>query len=69
MVKQKEGGLLFFEPSILEVELRTAWTSIICARYELWVERIFLENDSTIIISWIWDRLKQLDTYSILCDI
>ena len=54
------GRSHFFEPSISMAELHVAWAGITFARLQLHAERIFLEDDSTIVISWIQEDARQL---------
>lgn len=63
------GALVFFEPSVLDVELIVAQAGIICATQELHAERIFIKGDSTTIIKWIQDEMKMLEAHPLHHDI
>lgn len=61
------GSSCLFKSSIIEVELRATWMSIIYARWELQLERVFINGDSATIIFWIQYEMKSVrPTYSFM---
>ena len=62
-------GFYLFEPSLPGAELHATLTDIIYARQKLQTERIFIDEDSAIIIGWIQGNTKQLEAHPLLCDI
>ena len=51
------------------MEFHAVGADIICARHELQMERIFIEDDLATVIGWIRDEVKHLEVHPLLYDI
>lgn len=63
------GGCYFFEPTVLLAELWGAWVGIVYAQRILHLDRIIIEGDSAIVISWIREAMRLIPLYSLIRDI
>ena len=58
-----------FEPSVPTAELYTTWAGVTFARQQFHAKRIFLEGDSTTIISWFQRDARQLKGHPLIQDV
>ena len=62
-------GSHLFEPLVSVVKLHTVWAGVIFVKQQLHAERIFLEGDSAIVISWIQRGARQLESHPLIRDV